>query len=90
MLQPTWLVDGLAGVMVAVSIYCVARLVAARRWGRTLHRDVNVAHVAMGVGMAGMLDASLPCGSPPAPPGSWPGRASDPSAATPPITSPTT
>jgi hypothetical protein len=59
MLQPTWLVDGLAGVMVAVSIYCVARLVAARRWGRTLHRDVNVAHVAMGVGMAGMLDASL-------------------------------
>ncbi len=59
MLQPSWLVDTLAGVMVATSLYCVARLVAARRWRRELHWDVNIAHVAMGVAMAGMLVADL-------------------------------
>src|ERR1700691_5480114 len=41
--------------MVGVSLYCVAWLIAARRQGRQNHTDVNVSHVAMGVGMAGML-----------------------------------
>ena len=59
MLQPTWLVDTLAVVMIAISTYCVARLVAARVWGRALHRDINVAHVAMGTAMAGALVAGF-------------------------------
>jgi len=57
--QPTWLVDILAGVMLATSTYCVARLVVARSWGRALHQDVNLAHMADGVAMAGMLDATF-------------------------------
>jgi hypothetical protein len=41
--------------MVAVSLYCIGRLVVARRWDRQNHADVNVSHVLMGAGMAGML-----------------------------------
>jgi len=41
--------------MVAVSLYCVAWLVVARRRSHPKHVDVNVAHVAMGLAMAGML-----------------------------------
>jgi len=59
MLQPTWLVDTLAGVMVATSTYCLIRLVVARVWRRESHRDTSVAHTADGVAMAGMLVASL-------------------------------
>jgi len=58
-LQPTWLVDTLAGVMLVTSLYCAARLVAARVWKRALHRDTNLAHMADGVAMAGMLDGAL-------------------------------
>jgi hypothetical protein len=54
-LQPSWLVDTLAGIMLVTSCYCVARLVAAGVWKRTLHRDTNIAHTADGVAMAGML-----------------------------------
>jgi hypothetical protein len=36
-------------------LYCGTRLVVARRLGRRNHDDVNVAHVLMGVAMAGML-----------------------------------
>jgi hypothetical protein len=53
--HPTWLAYSFAVVMVGVSLYCVAWLIAARRQGRQNHTDVNVSHVAMGVGMAGML-----------------------------------
>jgi hypothetical protein len=55
MIHPTWLPDTLAVVMIATSFYCVARLVAAKIWGRTIHRDTNVAHASDGVAMAGML-----------------------------------
>ena len=55
MVRPIGLADGLAGVMVAVSWYCGIRLLVARRLGRRNHDDVNVAHVLMGVAMAGML-----------------------------------
>jgi hypothetical protein len=58
-LQPVGLVDILAGVMLATATYCVARLVAARLWGRTLNQDVNIAHTADAVAMAGMLVAGL-------------------------------
>ena len=57
--EPVYLVDVFAGVMAAVSVYCAARLVAARRWHRHIRVDINVAHVAMGVAMAGMLVSPL-------------------------------
>ncbi len=55
MAHPTWLAYTFAVVMVAVSLYCVAWLIAARRRNGQNHVDVNVAHVAMGLGMAGTL-----------------------------------
>jgi hypothetical protein len=57
--QPSWLVDLLAGLMVVTSLYCLARLLAARVWRRSLHRDTNLAHMADGVAMAGMLVGGL-------------------------------
>jgi hypothetical protein len=58
-LHPTGLVDTLSGVMLVTSLYCAARLVAARVWRRPLHRDTNLAHMADGVAMAGMLDSTF-------------------------------
>jgi Domain of unknown function (DUF5134) len=59
MTEPGWVTGAFAVVMVAVSTYCATRIVLARRLGRTLHYDVNFAHVAMGLGMAGMLSPGL-------------------------------
>ncbi|MGH9080675.1 MAG: DUF5134 domain-containing protein [Acidimicrobiales bacterium] len=59
MSNPTWLDDLLAGVMAAVAIYSVARLVASRVWSRPTHRDVDAAHVLMGASMAGQLVSDL-------------------------------
>lgn len=58
-MQPTWLVNVLAGLMVATSLYCLARLLAARAWKRPLHRDTNIVHMADAVAMAGMLVGGL-------------------------------
>jgi hypothetical protein len=58
-MQPLWLPDSFAGVMIAVSIYCSVRLLAARRLRRRISVDVNIGHVAMGVAMAGMLVPAL-------------------------------
>jgi hypothetical protein len=55
MAHPTWLAYSFAVVMVAVSVYCVFRLVLARPMGRRNHYDINLAHVLMGGGMVGML-----------------------------------
>jgi hypothetical protein len=55
MAHPTWVAYSFAVVMVAVSVYCVFRLVLARPMGRRNHNDINVAHVLMGAGMVGML-----------------------------------
>lgn len=55
----TFVSDSFAVVMLATAAYCLARLVAARRWKRPMHNDINVGHVAMGIAMAGMLDLSL-------------------------------
>ncbi len=63
-MRPTWLVDGLAGIMLLTAAYCLGRLVVARLFDRGTHFDVDVAHVAMGVAMAGMLDPSLGSFSP--------------------------
>ncbi|MGO9197240.1 MAG: DUF5134 domain-containing protein [Acidimicrobiales bacterium] len=51
--------DSLAVVMLVTAAYCLGRIVAAWRWDRAMHQDINVAHVAMGIAMAGMLDVSL-------------------------------
>lgn len=59
MIRPSGLADTLAGLMLVTSGYCVARLVAARAWKRTLNRDTNIAHTADGVAMAGMLVGAL-------------------------------
>jgi len=48
-----------AGVMVLVSVYCSLRLLASWRWRRRIHVDINVAHVTMGVAMAGTLVPAL-------------------------------
>ena len=57
--DPTWILDFFAAVMLAVSAYCATRLAVFRHLHRTLHSDVNVAHVVMGVAMAGMLAPAL-------------------------------
>jgi len=41
--------------MLVTSTYCVARLVAARVWRRSLYRDTNLTNAADGFAMAGML-----------------------------------
>jgi hypothetical protein len=46
-------------VMLTVAAYCAVRPAAARRWQRTTDLDTDVAHVVMGVAMAGTLTASL-------------------------------
>ena len=53
--HPTGLAYGFAVVMVGVSLYCVAWLIVATRRRLQNHVDVNISHVAMGLGMAGML-----------------------------------
>jgi Domain of unknown function (DUF5134) len=61
---PDWLNDGFAAVMLVVALYSAGRLVAARAWSRPIHVDIDVAHVLMGVAMAGMLDGRInPIGS---------------------------
>jgi hypothetical protein len=55
----TWLADTFAAIMLATSAYCLTRPLAARRWKRQMHHDVNVSHVLMGVAMAGMLVPAL-------------------------------
>jgi hypothetical protein len=52
---PAWIPYSFALIMLAVSAYCLARLVAARLWHRRNHADVNISHVLMGAAMAGML-----------------------------------
>lgn len=59
MSNPQWLDDFFAGLMMAVALYSAGRLVASRAWARPTHRDVDVAHVLMGVSMAGQLVSDL-------------------------------
>src|SRR5208282_6127059 len=41
--------------MVSVSMYCLGRLLVAKRWDRRNDYGVNISHVLMGLAMAGML-----------------------------------
>jgi len=56
---PAWLSDIFAGLMLAVAVYCVSRLVAIRMLRKTTEVDTEVAHIVMGVAMAGVFAASL-------------------------------
>ncbi len=64
---PDWLDATFATVMVVVALVSCGRLVARRAWSRPTHVDVDIAHVLMGVAMAGMLTATLD----PVPDGAW-------------------
>jgi hypothetical protein len=56
---PAWLTAIFAAASLAVAVYCVGRLAAARRWHRPTELDTDGAHVVMGVAMAGMLLSGL-------------------------------
>ena len=56
---PAWLTASFAAASLAVAVYCVGRLVTARRWHRPTELDTDGAHVVMGVAMAGMLVSGL-------------------------------
>jgi hypothetical protein len=56
---PAWLADFVAVVTLAITAYCLSRLVAVRVLGRPTDVDVDAAHALMGVGMAAMLVPSL-------------------------------
>jgi hypothetical protein len=59
-MTPAWLLDIVAGVMLAVAALCAARLVAARPWARGgVVIDTDVAHLLMSIAMAGMLAPRL-------------------------------
>jgi hypothetical protein len=59
-MTPAWILDLLAAVMLAVAAVSAARLVAARPWrpGGAVF-DTDVAHLLMGIAMAGMFTSSL-------------------------------
>jgi Domain of unknown function (DUF5134) len=59
---PSWLAGTLAAVMIAIAVYCAARLVASRLSQRKTEADADAVHGVMGVAMAGML---LPWLNPP-------------------------
>jgi len=60
MMTPSWILDILAAVMLLVAAISAGRLVAARpRAGSTGDADIDIAHLLMGIAMAGMLVASL-------------------------------
>jgi opacity protein-like surface antigen len=60
MMTPSWILDILAGVMLLVAATSAGRLVVARSWaGSAREADIDVAHLLMGIAMAGMLVAGL-------------------------------
>lgn len=56
---PGWLAGGLAGLMIAIAVYCACRLAISRLRGRHTELDADGLHVVMGVAMAGMLQPQL-------------------------------
>jgi hypothetical protein len=56
---PTWLLDGLAAVMIATAVYCACHLVVSSVRLRHADPDVDLMHVGMGIAMAGMVLAAF-------------------------------
>ena len=59
MVQPSWLAGSLAALMMAVAVFSGVRLVASYARYVSVARDVELAHVAMALSMAGMLERNL-------------------------------
>lgn len=55
MKNPSWLTDSVAAIMLVTAVYCAGRLVVARLRSSRVEHDSDVAHLLMGVAMAGML-----------------------------------
>jgi Domain of unknown function (DUF5134) len=59
-MTPAWILDIFAALMLAVAAISAARLAEARPWQRgSAFIDTDVAHLLMGIAMAGMLAPSL-------------------------------
>lgn len=58
-MTPAWFLDTFAALMLAVTAISAARLAQARPWQRGRAFDTDVAHLLMGIAMAGTLAASL-------------------------------
>jgi Domain of unknown function (DUF5134) len=60
---PSWILDSFAAIMLVVAAASAARLVAARPWQRGTRpaalTDIDVAHLLMGIAMAGQLTSGL-------------------------------
>jgi uncharacterized protein DUF5134 len=60
---PSWILDAFAAIMLVVAAASAARLVAARPWQRGTRTaaltDIDVAHLLMGIAMAGQLVSGL-------------------------------
>jgi Domain of unknown function (DUF5134) len=60
MMTPSWILDILAAVMLVVAAVSAGRVVVARPWpGSAGGADIDIAHLLMGVAMAGMLATRL-------------------------------
>jgi hypothetical protein len=58
-MTPAWLLDIFAVIMLVVSAVSAARLADSWPWRSAAHPDVDIAHLLMGISMAGMLAAGL-------------------------------
>ena len=59
-MTPAWILDIFAAIMLVVAAVSAARLVAARPWQRgAVVTDTDIAHLLMGIAMAGMLAPGL-------------------------------
>jgi hypothetical protein len=59
-MTPAWILDIFAAAMLVVAAVSAARLVAARAWpGGSSSTDTDIAHLLMGIAMAGTLASSL-------------------------------
>jgi hypothetical protein len=59
-MTPAWLLDIFAALILAVAVASAARLAVAGPWRRDMGaREIDIAHLLMGIAMAGMLTPSL-------------------------------
>lgn len=59
MIDPSWLADILAGLVLAVALYCAGRIGISLVRGRHVELDTDLTHILMGIGMAGMFVSRL-------------------------------
>ena len=59
MIDPSWLADILAGLVLAIAVYCLGRIGFALVRARRVELDADLTHILMGIGMAGMFVTRL-------------------------------